>query len=350
MRVNSKLKLKEERLEISSGKVRDVIVPIFVALGCLKDSALTISNHLIDSSLSGMESHGIMRCLQYAEQIQSGYIKKTSKPKIYTSKRGAQIVDGGGFIGIPAMQMAYEKGSNQALEKGISVIAVKNLGHTGRHGAYAEKAARDGFLTICIGGGGRKRWPQVAPHGGSKGRLPTNPWCVGIPGGEKGPVILDFATSKISGGWIYAAQSAEALLPEGCLIDKNGSLTRDPNEYFKGGAILPAGGYKGYGLALIGELIAEAVIGEVSGDANWLIIFLNTKLYQEKNNLMAKAEEILSDIRNCPPADDFQKVEIPGEREREHFKSSKGKIAIPKKTWEQILNLSDSLKIKQDFN
>ena len=88
----------------------------------------------------------------------------------------------------------------------------------------------------------------------------------------------------------------------GGLIDKNGSLTRDPNEYFKGGAILPAGGYKGYGLALIGELIAEAVIGEVSGDANWLIIFLNTKLYQEKNNLMVKAEEILLllDLESCP--------------------------------------------------
>ena len=91
--------------------------------------------------------------------------------------------------------------------------------------------------------------------------LPTNPWCIGIPGGGRGPVILDFATSKIAGGWIYAAQSAGALLPEGCVIDAEGNPTRDPEEYFNGGAILPAGGHKGYALALVAELIGEGHVG-----------------------------------------------------------------------------------------
>ena len=72
--------------------------------------------------------------------------------------------------------------------------------------------------------------------------LPTNPWCAGIPGGDRGPMVLDFATSKIAGGWIYAVRSAGALLPEGCVIDAEGNPTREPEDYFNGGAILPAGG------------------------------------------------------------------------------------------------------------
>lgn len=249
----------------------------------------------------------------------------------------------GGGIGIPAMHLAYRHAIAAARSTGISALAIRNVGHTGRHGAFADAAAEEGFLTICMGGGNRKKWRQVAPYGGARGMLPTNPWCIGIPGGNRGPVVLDFATSKIAGGWVYAARSAGALLPEDCVIDAHGNPTRDPEDYFNGGAILPAGGHKGYALALLAELIGEAMLGPSTTEGNWLLIALDAHRMRESSALSGAAEEVLEELRSCPPAPGFERVEIPGEREREHREKSAGVISIPFETWHQIIALHDSL-------
>ena len=115
-------------------------------------------------------------------------------------------------------------------------------------------------------------------------------------------MVIDFATSKIAGGWIYAARSAGASLPEDCLIDRDGNPTTDPEDYFDGGAILPAGEHKGYALALMAELIGEALLGAVATEANWLVIAIDTRKYQPADRMTTLAEEILADIRSCPPA------------------------------------------------
>ncbi|MEM7426330.1 MAG: Ldh family oxidoreductase [Pseudomonadota bacterium] len=341
--VRSKLELRSGRVSVSAQDAVSLISAIFRAIGCADDVALQIAEHLADTSLCGMESHGLMRTLQYAEQFQNGYIDPQAVPVIRTNARGGHEVDGGGGIGIPAMHLAYDAGMSSAQETGISALGIRSVGHTGRHGAFADDAGAKGFLTICVGGGNRKNWPQVAPFGGAKGMLPTNPWCIGIPGGDRGPVVLDFATSKIAGGWIYAARSAGALLPEGCLIDTDGNPTRDPEDYFRGGAILPSGGHKGYALALVAELIGEAMLGPSTTEGNWLLITLDARRFREAGPLQSAAEELLDELRSCPPAPGFTRVEIPGEREREHRDQSAGMIAIPEPTWEQICALADRL-------
>jgi LDH2 family malate/lactate/ureidoglycolate dehydrogenase len=265
-------------------------------------------------------------------------------PRICKTVRGTEEINGGGGIGIPAMHLAYQHGMAMASKGGMSVLAIRHVGHTGRHGAFADTAAEQGFLTICVGGGNRRKWRQVAPYGGARAMLPTNPWCIGIPGGEHGPVVLDFATSKIAGGWIYAARSAGALLPEDCLIDAHGNPTRDPEDYFNGGAILPAGGQKGYGLALVGELIGEAMLGPSTTEGNWLLITIDSKDFRESSTAQIAAEEVLKELRECPPAPGFERVEVPGERERDYRTASNGIISIPESTWQQILALRDSLQ------
>lgn len=345
-KVQSKLQMDGKRITVNSDDAIARITAIFQAIGETANTARQIAEHLADASLSGVESHGLMRVLQYVSQYRSGYLKAGVQPFHKMTETGAHEVDGLGGIGIPAMQLAFNENSNLARVNGIAAIAIRNCGHTGRHGTFADEAASQGFLTILVGGGNRKTWRQVAPYGGAKGMLPTNPWCVGIPGGEHGPVVLDFATSKIAGGWIYAARSAGALLPEGCIIDTNGNPTQDPEDYFNGGAILPSGEHKGYGLALIGELIGEAMLGPATTECNWLLVTIDTTRYRAAPRMQEITEEILAEMRSCPPAPGFDRVEIPGERERTYKKRANHHIAVPEKTWGEIMALSKSLGVK----
>ncbi|MCB1422150.1 MAG: Ldh family oxidoreductase [Nitratireductor sp.] len=342
--VPTKLELRGGRVEVQADKARAIITDIFVGLGCSSDASRIITDHLIDANLCGMESHGVMRVMQYAERMQNGTMRVDVEPEVRTTEKGVTIVDGGMGSGIPAMKFAYETAMELARESGLSAVSVLNTGHTGRHGAFADDAAEKGFLTICTGGGNHRVYGMVAPHGGAKGMLPTNPWCVGIPGGDRGPVVMDFATGKIAGGWIYAARSAGALLPEDCVIDRDGKPTRDPEDYFGGGAILPMGGHKGYALSLMAELIGEAMLGPSSPECNWFLLAIDTRKFRQPDALQAAAEEVLADLRNCPPAPGFDRVEIPGEREREQRERSNGILAIPEATWQQVLTLSEQLK------
>ncbi len=165
--VNSKLTLDAPRSEIEAVEAKSVLDEIFTAVGCVRRVSNIVAEHLVDTSLCGMESHGVMRALQYVEQFQGGYMKARSEPHVVIDDRGSIGINGNAGIGIPAMQLAYEKGTEVARLSGISALAVRNVGHTGRHGAFADRAAEDGFLTICVGGGNRKIWRQVAPYGGA---------------------------------------------------------------------------------------------------------------------------------------------------------------------------------------
>lgn len=336
---SSKLTLRGERVAVAAAEAVGILSEIFRRIGCSENCASQVAEHLADASLCGVESHGLMRALQYAEQFGNGYLDPHADPRIVETARGATEIDGGGGIGIPVMRLAYEHGMELARENGVAALAVRNVGHTGRHGAFADAAAERGFLTICVGGGNRQAWRQVAPHGGARALLPTNPWCAGIPGGERGPVVMDFATSKIAGGWIYAARSAGALLPEGSVIDADGRPTRDPEDYFAGGAILPSGEHKGYALAVVAEMIGEALLGPSTTETNWLLITVDATRFREAPAMQSAAEAVLAELRACPPAPGFERVEVPGERERECRERANGVIRVPQATWRQILAL-----------
>ena len=341
--VATKLQLAGDRVIIAADDATDLVTQIFRCVGCRRETARMIAEHLADASLCGVESHGLMRTLQYVEQFETGTMRADAMPHVRITEHGVHEVDGGGGIGIPAMHLAVEYSCRTAKETGISALAIRHVGHTGRLGAFAEVVAETGCLIIMMGGGNRQKWRQVAPHGGRQAMLPTNPYCIGIPGGERGPVVLDFATSKIAGGWIYAARSAGARLPEGAVIDTEGRPTQDPEDYFRGGAILPAGGAKGYALSVVAELIGEAMLGPATTETNWLMITLDVQRYRESSAMQTVAEEILAELRGCPPAPGFDRVEVPGERERDQRVASNGKIAIPERTWKQICELADRL-------
>jgi LDH2 family malate/lactate/ureidoglycolate dehydrogenase len=343
----SKLTLKEERTAIPAPIVRGVLEALFIAKGCSIGEAREVADHLIETDLSGIESHGVMRALQYAEQFDTGYLRANASPRIVSGAKGIEWADGDGGIGIPALRLAVDHACDRALAEGVCVLPVRNIGHTGRLGAFAERAARRNCFLMIVGGGGRQNWRQVAPYGGRKAILPTNPYCFGMPGGANGPVVVDFATSALAGGWIYAARTAGAMLPEGVLIDRDGHVSRDPQAYFDGGAILPKGGAMGYGLAVIAEMLCEAMLGPVTTEVNWLIIAIDTTRHRDPHIMQTVAEDILGELRDCPPAPGFARVQVPGERERdERQRNADDILALPASTWEALQRLASTLGIR----
>jgi LDH2 family malate/lactate/ureidoglycolate dehydrogenase len=342
----SKLSFDGERRTISVADAEHLIVGILSKSGCPIDLAAEVSAHLIDAELSGVESHGIMRVLQYHDQYKSGYLKGSVRPIIVKDPLGQTYVDGQGGIGIPAMSIATRLLAEKVAADGIGAIAVRDVGHTGRIGNFAEQAAALGFLSIIVGGAGRENWRQAAPFGGKKAILPTNPYAMGFPGGERGPVVIDFATSQIAGGWLHSARAAGALVPEGSIIDRDGHPSRDPQAYFDGGAILPKGGPMGYGMALMAEMICDAMLGPAKTECNWFLIGIDTQCYRDPLPMKQAAEAILAELRACPPAPGFDGVEVPGERERANKeKNQTTGMAIPARTYALIKELANNLAI-----
>ena len=330
----------------SAEELEALSISILSVVGCDEETARFVALHLVDADIKGVESHGVMRLIQYVEQSDEGFFQPRARPELKENGQGAWLVDGQRGFGMPAINLAVDTAVTQAKKQGISAVGVMNCGHTGRLGAFCEQGARESCLIILFGGGGRGIWRQVAPHGGTKAVLPTNPYAFGIPGGDKGPVILDFATSVAAGGWIYAAKSAGGEVPEGMIVDPDGNPSRDPDDYLQGGALLPAAGPKGYGLALIAELVGEAMLGPVTVDLHWILLAIDVGRYRAPSEFHARAEAILAELRACPPAPGFDRVEIPGERERaiEKKRRSSG-IPVPLKTWREIELLTTTLGI-----
>ena len=337
MTTAGKLELPGDRVSVPISDAQRVGLRVLRLAGCNLEIAQEIVDHLIDADLCGVESHGLFRALQYAEEYRRGYIRPDAIPTVDRDHSATLQVDGHGGIGITAMTRAVQAGIDAARLHGVTAIAVRNTGHTGRLGAFAETAVEAGCLFIACGGGARQNWRMVAPHGGGKAVLPPNPWCLGIPGGDLGPAILDFATGQIAGGWIYAAQRAGALLPDGAVIDAKGQPTRDPKAYFEGGAILPKGGVLGYGLATMGELICDAMLGPAAIECNTFVLMVDTRRYREPGPLQQAAEDILAELRYCPPAEGFEAVQVPGEREQAQ-RNARSKLALPSRIWADLVS------------
>jgi uncharacterized oxidoreductase len=288
---------------------------VMAAVGCSPSVAAEVAEHLVDADLHGVYSHGIFRVIQYAERAREGHYDPAAEPVLTHAEGGAALVDGRRGIGIPAFRMATNVAIETALRDGVAAIGVANVDHTGRLGAFAEAAAQRGCFAVMTGGGARKSAPQVAPYGGARAILPTNPYAFGIPGGAHGPVVIDFATSSAAGGKVYAARESGRPLAEGLCIDAQGRPTIDPADYFNGGALLPMAGPKGYGMALMAELVGEAIMGDAMWGGNWICICINLARFRGPLAYRTAAEQCLAELRSCPPAPGFSSVEIPGERE-----------------------------------
>ena len=319
---------------IDAERLEAFITEIFAATACSDAEAARIANNLVEANLRGHDSHGVLRTERYVGWLEAGVQLPDQDITIVSETPSLVVIDGNYGMGQTVGPLAVQKGIDMALDAGVSVVALRNAGHLGRIGAYAEMAADAGVASIhlvnVVGG------LLVAPFGGRERRMGTNPVCIGTPveGGE--PVILDFATSIVAEGKAYVALKGGKPVPDGSLISGEGKLTADPAVLYGEptddgvrtaaggtGALRAMGDHKGSGLAMMCELIGGALTGAGTAGPGrqrfcngMLSVFLSVEAVDTEHSFARLANDYIEYFVSSATAEGHDEVLVPGEPER----------------------------------
>jgi uncharacterized oxidoreductase len=316
-----------------------------------------VTENLVQANLTGHDSHGIGMLPRYVD----AYLEGGLRPNAHIEKRldsGSMLsLDGNAGFGQVIGREAMEIGIGRAKQHGSCIFALGNSHHLCRIGAWAEMAVAEGLISIHFVNVISR--PIVAPWGGSDARFGTNPFAVGIPVPDGEPVVLDFATSIMAQGKVRVAYNKGEPLPPGRLLDDSGRPTTDPRfgVVEPSGALLTFGEHKGYGLALICELLGGALAGGMachepgSGKKRVLNGMLTIILDPEKisGDLVfgRETQSFLDWVTQSPPQQGVDRVRVPGEPERE-CKAQRLAEGIPvdATTWKEILAAAVKLGVE----
>ena len=330
---------------LTADNLQRLTADVLHAAGASAPVAATVAAHLVDNNLRGVESHGVNRIPSYLSLFETEFVDPDAVSQVTEDGGTLLRIDGGGGFGIPAMELAVERLIPAASRHGLVAAAVTGCGHTGRIGAYADALADQGLMALILGGGGHEGWPAVAPFGGAQGLLGTNPYAYAMPGGRHGNVVVDFATSATAQGKLAVARAKGEPAPDGQIIDATGRPSRDVEDFYAGGAILPAAGPKGYGMSLIAELVGFALLPDPH-EYNWLIVAIDIARLRPDGGYDGAAETFLDKLIAVPPAPGFDRVMIPGEPER-RLKAEREKNGVPLADgiWSGIVEAADGVGV-----
>jgi uncharacterized oxidoreductase len=324
---------------------------IFKAHGASPEEAAMVAEHLVDAEACGVTSHGLIRVRQYVQALADGTIRAAAEPTIRTASASAATVDGQNGFGAVMARRAMDLACDIAERTAVGAVTLVNCGHTGRLGHYTEQAARRGLAGLMmVNAGGHGQW--VAPFGGTAGRLSTNPLSIAVPGGED-PVVLDIATSVAPEGKVRALMAAGRLLPEGWLVNARGEPTCNPADLYgpPRGALLPFGGHKGYGLAMLVEALAGGLSGAgcctdpnapMAGKTDGVFMLaVQIDAFLPLQQFRQTIGGLLRHVKCSPPAPSVSEVLVPGEHEaRTRQQRLRDGIPVEPAVWQPILELA----------
>ncbi|MEM9681750.1 MAG: malate/lactate/ureidoglycolate dehydrogenase [Pseudomonadota bacterium] len=342
---------------IKEDNLRAVVRAICTAAGSTGDEPAMVADNLVDANLTGHDSHGVGMLPRYISCVLSGELSPNQHVEILKDEGTTLMLDGkqgyGQVIGREAMELGIER----ARKNGVCVMTVRNSFHLCRIGAWAEQCAAAGMVSMHYVNVLGKR-PLVAPYGGGDARYGTNPYTCVLPAtNDNPPVLLDMATSLIAVGKVRVARNKGEQVREGALIDSHGRPTTDPNAMYTQpyGAVLPFGDHKGYGMALMSEMLAGVLSG---GDTmrrdtarekdtalnNMLTIIFDPQRFVDGGRYKTEMDATITDVRASPPQDPSQPVLMPGDPERTN-RAERGANGIPidAATWEELLSAAESV-------
>jgi len=341
------VRLKEEPL-------RELSVAMFKAAGAPEDEARIVSDVLVDTSIHGVDSHGVREIPRYIEGIEEGTLVPGTPIKTLVDTETTAMWDvdlGFGFVaGFRAMLSAIEK----ARKYKIGSVGTKGRGHIGALYWYSLQAAENNMvgITLCRGGG-----HSVVPYGGMEGRLGVNPLCVVVPAGKYKPIILDMATTGVAMGHLQVMAVEEQKTPEGWLLKPDCTWSTDPLAVVKGEAKPVAFGhphseYKGYGLSVIVEALAGGIGSGCSLDEKGfghVFTAIDPTGYCPLDEFTSRVESMIDHLKSSRRRPGFEEILYPGEPEwQEEEKRRKLGVFVYDPWWEDIVKTAKELDVDVD--
>jgi uncharacterized oxidoreductase len=308
--------------DIQADQLEALVAAIFERAESSREEARTIARYLVGANLVGHDSHGVIRVNRYVEWVRDGKVRANQQATIAFETDSLALVDGHRGYGQVIGEQAVQIGIDKARSCGIALVGLRDVGHVGRVGDWAEMAADAGQVSLhFVGTTGLGA--LMVPFGGTDRRLSLCVVAAGVPRGEGPPVIYDVATSVVAEGKVMVARNKGVPLPEGHLIDKKGMPTTDPNDLYAGGALLPFGGHKGYGLAIVADLLAGALTGAGSTHRRerelvntMCSIYVDPDRLPNRAAFDAEVDGFLDWVKASPPAAPGGEVLLPGDVER----------------------------------
>lgn len=335
-------------MQIAPDSLRRFAAGILSRASGQPELAARVADRLVIANLTGHDSHGVGMVPKYVEGIRSGQLNPAAHLEVIHDKGPFLQVDGGLGFG----QIIAEEAMNLAIEKArahsFALLSLRNSFHIGRIGDWAEMAAGAGFISIHYV---NVLSPNalVAPFGGSDARFSTNPYCTAIPATENTPMtVLDMATSTIAHGKARVAYLSQKKVPWASVIDAEGRETDDPAVLFEppAGALTTFGAHKGFGLAMLGDLLGGSFSGGgahlpgrvVEGRIvnNMMAILIDPDVFGGAQGFFADLDAYTAWVKSSPPAPGVDSVMVPGDPERKARTSRAESIPVDSGTWAQL--------------
>lgn len=326
---------------------------ILAQVGVSAEHAEILMTSLLDTDAKGIYTHGFYKLKTYVEQIKRGNINP--RPEIKKIKEGpiVKLIDGDDGLGAIISHYAMEEAIKISGEKGIGVVGARKSNHFGSASYYAEMAVSWNRIGLVFSNAS----PGIPPTGSLKPVLGNNPWSISVPSNLGRPITLDLANSVVARGKIRLAAMKGESIPFGWAINKFGEPTTDAQDALEG-AILPIGGYKGYGITLMLDILSGVLTGASFGDQvagleedgkrnnGHLFLSINIEAFMEIDEFTERIDELVHVVKSAPKIDEETEILLPGEKEWSR-KLSQGTefIKLPERIFSVMTSLCDKYSI-----
>ncbi len=339
---------------VNHARLQQMVSEVFRRGGSAVEEAALVASHLVRANLAGHDSHGVGMVPTYVHHLGTGHVVPNTPAKLTRDDGALLMFDGQRGYGRRVAGEAMAAAIARCRETGLGVVTLATAHHIGRVGAYGELASEAGLVSLHFVNVAGHRG-LVAPFRGKDARFSTNPICIALPGtAAQPPVLLDMATSEIALGKVRVARNTQHPVPAGSLVDSEGRPTTDPNVMYQEpfGALMPFGRHKGYGLAVLAELLAGGLSGggtiqpdnpRLGGIVNNMFSVLVDPLRLAGLDwLQREIDGFVSYVKASPPVDREAPVLVPGDPER-ITREDRLRTGIPvdATTWGEILDAGE---------